>query len=67
VLSQPFKRFLHSFIFAQEVERNRSASVEGTIIPGEWVRAAIAAHERLNFGDDGLWALGSTWPMAAAI
>jgi phage terminase large subunit len=23
-------------IFAQEVERNRSASVEGTIIPGEW-------------------------------
>jgi phage terminase large subunit len=24
-------------IFAQEVERNRSASVEGTIIPGNWV------------------------------
>jgi phage terminase large subunit len=45
-------------IFAQEVERNRSASVEGTIIPGEWVRAAIDAHERLHFEDDGLWGAG---------
>jgi hypothetical protein len=45
-------------IFAQEVERNRSASVEGTIIPGEWVMAAIDAHERLHFEDDGLWGAG---------
>jgi phage terminase large subunit len=45
-------------IFAQEVERNRSASVEGTIIPGEWVHAAIDAHERLHFEDDGLWGAG---------
>jgi phage terminase large subunit len=45
-------------IFAQEVERNRSASVEGTIIPGEWVHAAIDAHKRLHFEDDGLWGAG---------
>jgi phage terminase large subunit len=45
-------------IFAQEVERNRSASVEGTIIPGEWVHAAIDAHARLHFEDDGLWGAG---------
>jgi phage terminase large subunit len=45
-------------IFAQEVERNRSASVEGTIIPGEWVRAAIDAHTRLHFEDDGMWGAG---------
>ncbi len=34
-------------IFAQEVDRNYSASVEGTILPAAWVRAAIDAHEKL--------------------
>jgi hypothetical protein len=42
-------------VFAQEVDRDYSASVEGVIIPGEWVKAAIDAHERLNFDDSGAW------------
>lgn len=42
-------------LFAQEVERNYAASVEGVIIPAEWVKAAIDAHEKLGFTDDGLW------------
>jgi phage terminase large subunit len=45
-------------IFAQEVERDRSASVEGTIIPAEWVRSAVDAHIKLHFEDDGLWSAG---------
>jgi phage terminase large subunit len=36
-------------VFAQEVERNYSASVEGVVIPAEWVRSAIDAHEKLNW------------------
>jgi len=39
-------------IFAQEIDRNYSASVEGVVIPAEWVRSAIDAHERLGFGDE---------------
>jgi phage terminase large subunit len=35
-------------VFAQEVDRNYSASVEGVIIPAEWVSAAIDAHIKLN-------------------
>lgn len=34
-------------IFAQEVDRDYSGSVEGIIIPAEWVRAAIGAHKKL--------------------
>ncbi len=34
-------------IFAQEIERNYSASVEGIIIPALWVRSAIDAHKKL--------------------
>jgi phage terminase large subunit len=44
-------------IFAQEVDRNYSAAVEGTIIPAEWVQSAIGAHLKLGFGDDGAWSL----------
>ena len=40
-------------VFAQEVDRDYAASVEGVIIPLEWVRAAIDAHVNLGFGDDG--------------
>lgn len=36
-------------IFAQEVDRDYSAAVEGTIIPAEWVRAAIDAHVKLDW------------------
>lgn len=43
-------------IFAQEVDRNYSAAVQNVIIPAEWVRSAIDAHEKLGFGDDGRWA-----------
>jgi len=43
-------------IFAQEVERNYSASVEGVIIPAEWVAASIDAHIKLGFDDSGMWA-----------
>ena len=42
-------------IFAQEVDRNYAASVEGVIIPAEWVKAAIDAHVKLGFDDSGGW------------
>lgn len=42
-------------IFAQEVERNYSAAVEGTIIPADWVRSAIDAHIVLGIEDRGPW------------
>lgn len=46
-------------IFAQEVERNYSASVEGIIIPAEWVKAAIDAHKKLDgFSESGPWVSG---------
>lgn len=44
-----------SHIFAQEVDRNYSASVEGVIIPAEWVRAAIDAHLKLDIPQTGPW------------
>lgn len=36
-------------IFAQEVDRDYSASLEGIIIPAKWVKAAIDAHLTLKF------------------
>lgn len=42
-------------IFAQEVDRNYSASVEGVIIPAEWVRAAIDSHLKLDMSTTGPW------------
>jgi phage terminase large subunit len=42
-------------VFAQEVDRNYTAAVEGTIIPGDWVASAIDAHLTLGFSDDGAW------------
>jgi hypothetical protein len=44
-----------SHIFAQEVDRNYAASVEGVIIRPEWVAAALDAAQRLGFNDDGGW------------
>jgi phage terminase large subunit len=35
-------------LFAQEVDRDYSASVEGVIIPSEWVSAAVDAHITLG-------------------
>lgn len=44
-------------VFAQEVDRSYAASVEGVIIPAEWVKAAIDADKRLGLtsADDGPW------------
>lgn len=36
-------------VFAQEVDRNYAASVDGVIIPAEWIVAAIDAHKVLGF------------------
>lgn len=40
-------------LFAQEISRNYSASVSGTLIKDEWVRAAIDAHIKLGFEPEG--------------
>lgn len=45
-------------VFAQEVDRNYSASVEGVLIPAEWVTSAIDAHIKLGFDDDGGYVAG---------
>jgi len=36
-------------IFAQEVDRDYTSSLEGVLIPGAWVKAAIDAHLKLDF------------------
>lgn len=41
--------------FKQEVDRDYAASVEGVIIPAEWVQSAIDAHIVLGIPDDGPW------------
>ncbi len=41
-------------IIAQELDINYTASVEGILIPNEWVQAAVDAHKKLGFGYDGL-------------
>jgi len=43
---------LHNF--AQEVDRDPSAAVEGIIIPSIWVKASIDAHIKLGFEAEGL-------------
>ena len=40
-------------VFAQEVDRDYRASSEGLVIPGEWVQAAVDAHERLGVAPRG--------------
>lgn len=45
-------------IFAQEVDRDYNSSVEGIIIPATWVQAAVDAHKKLQFTDDGKWMAG---------
>lgn len=42
-------------VFAQEVDRNYSAAVDGIIIPAEWVKAAIDAHKAVWFDGGGMW------------
>ena len=45
-------------LFAQEVDRNYSAAVDGIIIPQEWVKSAIDAHVKLGIADGGPWGSG---------
>jgi hypothetical protein len=40
-------------LFAQEVDRDASAAVEGVVIPVTWVRSAIDAHIKLGIKDEG--------------
>jgi phage terminase large subunit len=40
-------------LLAQEVDRDYAASVDRVIIPMPWIKAAIDAHIKLGFGDDG--------------
>lgn len=42
-------------VFAQEIDRNYSASVEGILIHQEWVRAAVDAHIKLSCSASGMW------------
>lgn len=42
-------------IFAQEVDRSYASSVEGVIIPHEWLIACFDAHKKLGFDDSGRW------------
>ena len=44
-----------SHVFASEVDRNYSAAVQGTVIPAEWVKSAIDAHQRLALRNGGPW------------
>ena len=45
-------------IFAQEVDRDYTAALEGVIIPAPWVRSAIDAHKRLGIDESGGWMAG---------
>lgn len=40
-------------LFAQEVDRDYTSSIEGVIIPAKWVKAAIDAHIKLKFEASG--------------
>lgn len=42
-------------VFAQEVDRNYAAALEGAIIQDEWIKSAIDAHIKLGFDDSGGW------------
>lgn len=44
-----------SHVFAQEVDRDYASSVEGIIIPAEWVKSAIDAHIKLGIEATGPW------------
>ncbi len=44
---------LSPVIVAQEIDINYNASVEGIVIPSNWVQAAIDAHKKLGFEPSG--------------
>ncbi len=41
-------------IFAQEIDRDYTSSIEGIVIPSDWVKTAIDAHLKLMMDDDGI-------------
>jgi hypothetical protein len=45
-------------VWAQEVDRDYAASVEGVIIPALWVKSAIDAHKKLGLKCDGGYCAG---------
>lgn len=45
-------------LFAQEVERNYSAAVQNTLIPYEWIEAAVDAHKKMNVPISDVWTAG---------
>ena len=48
------KMLLDPVILAQEVDLNYNASVEGVVIPSEWVQAAVDLHVRLGLKPTGV-------------
>jgi phage terminase large subunit len=44
---------LDPIVVAQEIDCSFVASVEGVVIPGQWVQAAIGLHERTSFKGNG--------------
>lgn len=50
---EKFKREGLLHVFAQEIDRDYSASVERVVIPAIWVKAAIDAHKRLGLDTEG--------------
>ncbi|MFA6213397.1 MAG: hypothetical protein WC714_28430 [Candidatus Obscuribacterales bacterium] len=44
---------LSPVVVAQEIDLNYSASIEGVLIPSEWVQAAVDAHVKLGFEPSG--------------
>lgn len=47
-----------SHVFAQEVDRNYAAAVDGILIDQDWVYAAVDAHKTLDIPLEGLWCSG---------
>lgn len=45
-------------IFAQEVDRDYAAALEGVIIPAPWVRSSIDAHKKLGIDKSGGYCAG---------
>jgi hypothetical protein len=45
---------LDPVVVAQEIDRDYSASVQGVVIPGAWVKAAMDAHKKLGIAPSGL-------------
>lgn len=39
-------------LFAQEVERNYSAAIQNTLIPMEWLQAAVDSHKKIKWIDN---------------